>query len=171
MQRCSDAGSVLGAPDGARSGLPARAPPSDPRCRGASQRTLRQKLCSPRARQAKRALRSGDVGNRVVGERQAGVHRPGLGTHGGLRCIARGAHRPRCSRMRRMTAGSSILLLASFPCLLSKSGSFIDLLLIYRSSGPKRMNVSLTSAGAGMPLGSEITWLELLDFFLILSPG
>ena len=26
------------------------------------------------------ALRSGDVGRRVVGERQAGVHRPGLGT-------------------------------------------------------------------------------------------
>src|SRR5450759_4056114 len=49
MQRCSDAGSVLGAPDGARLGLPARAPPSDPRCRNASQRTLRQIMQSPGA--------------------------------------------------------------------------------------------------------------------------
>ena len=44
---CSDAGSVPGAPDGARSGLPARAPPPDPRCPGASQRTLRQIMQSP----------------------------------------------------------------------------------------------------------------------------
>ena len=49
MQRCNDAGSVLGAPDGARSGLPARAPPSDPRRRDASQRTLRQIMQSARA--------------------------------------------------------------------------------------------------------------------------
>jgi hypothetical protein len=34
------------------------------------------KLCSPWARQVKRALRSGDVGNRVVGEWQAGVRGP-----------------------------------------------------------------------------------------------
>ncbi len=34
----------------------------------------------PRAHQVKRALRSGDVGNRAVGERQVGVPGPGRGT-------------------------------------------------------------------------------------------
>src|SRR5450830_489608 len=58
MQRCSDAGSVFGAPDGARSGLPARAPPSDPRCRGASQRTLRQIMQSPGAPSQTRGART-----------------------------------------------------------------------------------------------------------------
>ena len=58
-----------------------------PRCRPAACRDPRPanaapgaRSCSPRARQVKRALRSGDVGNRVVGEPQAGVDRPGLGT-------------------------------------------------------------------------------------------
>jgi len=52
MQRRSDAGLALGAPDGAPSGLPARTLSSDPRCPGASQRTWRQIMQSP-ARQVK----------------------------------------------------------------------------------------------------------------------
>lgn len=49
MQRWSDAELVSGAPDGARSGLPARAPPSDPRRRVTSQRRLRQIMQFPSA--------------------------------------------------------------------------------------------------------------------------
>ena len=42
---------------------------------------LRNGRCSKNYAVAGRAaLRSGDVGNRVVGERLAGVHRPSLGT-------------------------------------------------------------------------------------------
>ncbi len=82
MQRCNDAGSVLGAPDGAGSRLPAHAPPSDPRCWGASQRTLRQIMQSPGAPSQVQRYRAAPPctqamsGTGVEGERQAGVHRP-----------------------------------------------------------------------------------------------
>ena len=70
MQRCSDAGLVLGAPDGARSGLATRAP-RPIRAAGALRNGRCGNSCHRQASQVKRggarhAQAISDVGNRVV---------------------------------------------------------------------------------------------------------
>jgi hypothetical protein len=89
MQRSSDTGSVLGASD---RGCP-RVLHRPIRVARALHNGRCAKSCSPRARQVKRALRSRDVGNRVVGEQQPGVHWPGVGTQ-----WRTSLHRPRRPR-------------------------------------------------------------------------
>jgi hypothetical protein len=110
MQHCRDAVSAPRVPDTLDQGCQ-RTFDRPPRAfRGSATGVTENHAVTERCKSSAQPLRprSGDVGNRVVCERQVACAGQASGTEWWTAFVTCGTHRPRCARMRRMTCGSSI---------------------------------------------------------------